>query len=85
MTQPIEPAPATTPEADDEDELPECKCGTNRTSKFSVVNRDYTFWGLLYLLWGGTSIPSKVSFRCVKCGSLFESTMSRAVCKDNVI
>jgi hypothetical protein len=81
-----QPAEASAPAAEAEEEAPpRCKCGTDRESKFSVVNRDYTFWGLLYLLWGGTAIPSKVSFRCVKCGDLFESTTSRSVCKENVI
>lgn len=90
MTQPSAPDPlaptsAAAEPTDDEEDLPQCKCGTNRLSKFSVVNRDYTFFGLLYLLWGGTSVPSKVSFRCVKCGALFESTTSPSVCRENVI
>ncbi len=72
----------TTSTADDDDEdLPRCKCGTDRRSKFSVVNRDYTFFGTLYLLWGGTSVPSKVTFRCVKCGDVIESTTSQRICR----
>lgn len=59
----------------------QCKCGTTRGSKFSVTERQYGFWGILYLLWGGTSIPTKVSFRCVKCGTLFDSTSRPAECK----
>jgi hypothetical protein len=84
VTPPPLPEPATSADQGEE-ELPHCKCGTDRLSKYSVVNRDYTFLGLLYLLWGGTAIPSKVAFRCVKCGSLFESTTSRFVCKEHVI
>jgi hypothetical protein len=71
--------------ADDDEELPHCKCGTNRRSKYSVVNRDYSFTGVLYLLWGGTSIPTKVSFACVKCGAPFDSSTSPRVCKEHVI
>jgi hypothetical protein len=84
VTTPTIPEPPADLDADDE-ELPHCKCGTDRRSKYSVVNRDYTFLGLLYLLWGGTAIPSKVAFRCVKCGALFESTTSRGVCKEHII
>ena len=69
-------------EADAED-LPCCKCGTDRRSKFTVVDRDYTFMGMLYLLWGGTSVPSKVSFRCVKCGATFEATTVRRICREH--
>ena len=73
--------------ADDEEEevLPQCRCGTNRRSKYSVAERDYSFAGLLYLLWGGTSIPTKVRFTCVKCGKVIESTTSPRICKENVI
>jgi hypothetical protein len=71
---------APAPSADPEDP-PRCKCGTDRQSKFSVADRDYTFLGTLYLLWGGTSVPSRVSFRCVKCGALFETTTAPSVCR----
>jgi hypothetical protein len=60
---------------------PRCKCGTDRQSKFSVVDREYSFLGILYLLWGGTSVPSRVSFRCVKCGVLFETATAPSICK----
>jgi hypothetical protein len=86
----VNPPPASQPlqsvtPSDDEETLPHCKCGTDRRSKFSVAHRNYTFLGLLYLLWGGTSVPSKVSFRCVKCGSLFETTTVRRVCREHII
>ncbi len=71
-------------EEDTEEALSSCRCGTNRESKYSVVHREYSFLGTLYLLWGGTSIPSKVSFGCVKCGAIFESTVRPAVCREHV-
>jgi hypothetical protein len=61
--------------------MPRCKCGTDRQSKFSVVDREYSFLGVLYLLWGGTSVPSRVSFRCVKCGALFETAAAPSICR----
>ena len=64
--------------------LPHCKCGTNRTSKFSVTHRDYSFLGILYLIWGGTSVPIKVSFQCVKCGRMFDSSDRPAVCRQYI-
>jgi len=90
VTSPTSPEPAAqasqTGTNDDEwEDLPQCKCGTTRRSKYSVANRDYSFVGLLYLLWGGTAIPTKVSFRCVKCGALIESSTSRRVCEEHVI
>ncbi len=78
-----QPTPAATNTSEDDDEvLPHCKCGTDRRSKFSVVDREYTFLGTLYLLWGGTAIPTKVSFRCVKCGAMFDSSTSPRICRE---
>jgi hypothetical protein len=69
MTAPVTQAPR------------QCKCGTTRSSKFAVKEREYGFFGVLYLLWGGTSVPTKVSFRCVKCGATFDSTTREAECR----
>jgi hypothetical protein len=82
-----EPAPpVAVPPAQEADEevLPTCKCGTNAESKFCVKDREYSFVRLLYLLWGGTSVPSKISFRCVKCGETFEVSTDPAVCRQYV-
>jgi hypothetical protein len=78
-------APAT-PAVDDEQEepLPACRCGTDRESKYCVQDREYSFVRTLYLLWGGTSVPTKVSFRCVKCGKTFDSTTQPAECRQYV-
>ena len=62
LPEPPHAADAPVVEEDAEEALPSCRCGTNRESKYSVVHREYSFLGTLYLLWGGTSIPSKVSF-----------------------
>jgi hypothetical protein len=75
-----DPSPVTGPDGLD-DELPACRCGTNAESRFCVAGREYSFVRLLYLLWGGTSIPTKVSFRCVKCGEVFETSTSPSVCR----
>jgi hypothetical protein len=50
--------------------LPTCKCGTNRTHRAATPERQYTFMGTLYALWGGTSVPSLVEFRC---GVIFDA------------
>ncbi len=53
--------------------LPTCKCGTDRTHREGATpEREYTFAGTLYALWGGTSVPSLVNFRCVHCGVVFD-------------
>ncbi len=64
-----------------DEELPSCRCGTDSESRFCVKDREYSFLRTLYLLWGGTSVPTKVSFRCVKCGETFEVTTSPAMCR----
>ena len=63
---------------------PRCKCGTDRHSKFSYTGRDYSFFGTLYLLWGGTAVPTKVTFTCVKCGETFDRSASPRVCRNYV-
>jgi hypothetical protein len=64
--------------------LPQCKCGTDRDSKYSYTEREYSFFGTLYLLWGGTSVPTKVIFKCVKCGDVFDSSTSPRICRKYV-
>lgn len=50
-----------------------CRCkATTRDSEDVIVERDYSLWGLLYLIWGGTSTPTQVSWRCPKCADIFE-------------
>jgi hypothetical protein len=62
-------------------ELPTCKCGTDRDSKFAVCEREYGALAILYLVWGGTSVPKKVSWRCVKCGQVFDSSTREVICR----
>jgi hypothetical protein len=50
-----------------------CPCGNARDSKYAVPEREYTTLGAAYLLWGGTAIPTKVAFRCVKCHHVIET------------
>jgi hypothetical protein len=52
--------------------LPTCSCGTDRTRREATPEREYTVLGALYVLWGGTSVPSRVNFRCVHCGVVFD-------------
>jgi hypothetical protein len=53
--------------------LPTCPCGTDRTCRAATPEREYTLGGTLYALWGGTSLPSRVNFRCVHCGIVFDA------------
>jgi hypothetical protein len=59
-------------------DLPRCRCGYDRTCREATPERDYTTMGIVYALWGGTPVPSRVSFRCVYCGVLFDSCTDRA-------
>ena len=53
--------------------LPTCPCGTDRNCREATPEREYSFVGAMYALWGGTSIPSRVNFRCVHCGIVFDA------------
>lgn len=68
-----------------DDALPTCRCGTDRTRREATPERDYSFLGAVYALWGGTSIPSKVSFRCVLCGEVFDSCSDAATRRAHII
>lgn len=65
--------------------LPACRCGTDRSQRTASPEREYTFAGCLYLLWGGTSVPSRVRFRCVFCGDVFDECTERKTCLEYVI
>jgi hypothetical protein len=58
--------------------LPTCACGTDRTCREATPEREYTTLGAVYALWGGTSVPLRVSFRCVRCGVVFDSRQDLA-------
>jgi hypothetical protein len=66
-------------------ELPRCRCGTDRTCREATPERDYTLGGILYALWGGTSIPSRVNFRCVHCGVLFDTCSDEATRRAHIL
>jgi hypothetical protein len=68
-----------------ESALPTCKCGTNRTHRAATPERQYTFMGTLYALWGGTSVPSLVEFRCVHCGVVFDACSDTATRRAYII
>jgi hypothetical protein len=53
--------------------VPTCRCGTDRTCRAATPEREYSFAGACYSLWGGTAVPSRVSFRCVHCGVVFDA------------
>ena len=59
-------------------DLPRCRCGYDRTCREATPEREYTLAGTVYALWGGTPIPSRVSFRCVRCHVVFDSCTDRA-------
>ncbi|CAN5627491.1 hypothetical protein BH09MYX1_BH09MYX1_37470 [soil metagenome] len=56
-----------------------CRCGTTRDGKYAVPETEHSLLGNLYAAWGGTSIPTRVSFRCVKCGKVFDTSTEAKV------
>jgi hypothetical protein len=65
--------------------LPRCRCGTDRTHRAATPEREYSIAGACYLLWGGTSIPTRIRFRCVHCGEVFDQSTERATCRAHII
>jgi hypothetical protein len=65
--------------------LPTCHCGTDRTRREATPEREYTFLGTMYALWGGTSVPSRVNFRCVHCGVVFDAVSDEATRRRYII
>ena len=57
---------------------PRCRCGTDRTNRAASPEREYSLAGACYLLWGGTSVPTRVRFRCIFCGNVFDECTDRA-------
>jgi hypothetical protein len=57
---------------------PRCRCGTDRTNGAASPEREYSLAGACYLLWGGTSVPTRVRFRCIFCGNVFDECTDRA-------
>jgi hypothetical protein len=73
-----EPAPTAQPPAHAH---PRCRCGTDRTSRTASPEREYSLAGAAYLLWGGTSVPTRVNFRCIFCGIVFDHCTDREGCR----
>ena len=48
----------------------------------ATPEREYTFMGTLYALWGGTPVPTRVTFRCVRCGRVFDSDSDPATLRN---
>jgi hypothetical protein len=65
--------------------LPRCRCGTDRTCREASPEREYTLGGTLYALWGGTAVPSRVDFRCPRCGVVFDSCTDLATRRDHIV
>jgi hypothetical protein len=70
-----EPAGAPVPESRP---YRRCRCGTDRTNRAASPEREYSLAGACYLLWGGTSVPTRVRFRCIFCGNVFDECTDRA-------
>jgi hypothetical protein len=63
---------------------PRCRCGTDRTNRAASPEREYSLAGVCYLLWGGTSVPTRVRFRCIHCGDVFDECTDRATLRTYV-
>ena len=58
-----------------------CRCGTTRHDRFAIPEAEYSLLGNLYAAWGGTAIPTRGEFRCVKCNAWFDASTDPEVCR----
>jgi hypothetical protein len=79
----VSSAPAAS--GDESKPLRRCKCGTSRLDPHAAPQREYSMLGAMYLLWGGTCVPSRVNFCCVLCGETFDAVTDRSDCYQYVI
>ncbi|MEM4271007.1 MAG: hypothetical protein QXO70_02835 [Candidatus Pacearchaeota archaeon] len=52
--------------------MKQCKCGTTRNSPDAVPVFEYSFGGMIKLLFGLTATPKYYKFQCKKCGEFFD-------------
>ncbi|NNF57595.1 MAG: DoxX family membrane protein [Rhodothermaceae bacterium] len=57
----------------------ECSCGNDIHHPDVVVERHYSFPGVLPFVAGVTATPARVSFRCSSCGEVFAETTDPAL------
>ncbi len=61
------------------DILPQCPCGHDRNHHMVSGQGTYTWSGWFWVLFGVTTKPTRVSFRCRRCNTHFDESTDQYV------
>jgi hypothetical protein len=64
--------------------LRQCRCGFNRHHYLVEPVCNYNWWGWVRLTLGVTAWPVSVSFKCLQCGEIIETTTDPEVLREQV-
>ncbi len=62
---------------------PTCPCGYGRGHRMVKVDTEYSTKGWFLLLIGVTATPVRLSYRCRRCNTTFDSTTDPALCEEH--
>ena len=54
-----------------------CRCGHGKSSPAVRPIKRYSFWGMMCLMMGYTSLPVRVEFVCANCDAVFDVITNR--------
>ena len=57
-----------------EKERPTCRCGHDRDHFMVSGEGQYTFLGWAAMLFGISAVPTRIDYRCRRCGKVFDQT-----------
>lgn len=53
---------------------PRCKCGYDRTHYMVTPDGKYSGMGWFWVLFGVTTRPTRIEYKCRRCGQFFDET-----------
>jgi hypothetical protein len=74
----------TSTEAHEATEQKTCRCGHDRDHYMVTVDKEYSAGGWFTVLFGISTVPSKVKFRCTLCGDVLEELTDPAALKKHI-
>ncbi len=61
-----------------------CRCGHDRDHYMVTVDKEYSAGGWFTVLFGISTVPSKVKLRCTLCGEVLEELTDPAALKKHI-
>lgn len=71
-------------EVTDPDQRPRCKCGHDRTHYMVTPDGKYSGMGWFWVLFGVTTRPVRIEYRCRRCGEVFDETTDPQELADHI-